>query len=155
MGCGSFGGIRCKSKAHLSPAGVTACTSCGSSDLSSYAPSINLRPFTRIAAWGIAIVMLRLLFFHAPQAVGAAETVGGWSLLHLFGIDPDDVRRVVDRILTWIMVFLLFSWVLPKPYGSALRSYAATAIRLFLRYAWIAAVYVARLLFRAIDGAKP
>jgi len=152
-GCGSFNGVWCADgKGHLSLPGVKACTSCGRTDLTTYAPSINLRPAIRCIAWIIAIGLVKALFFHAPAMASSAAQAGGWSLEHLFGVELGAIRHVIDAVISWSLIVLLFSVFLPKPYGGLLRSGYFQLLRLAAQWGWKGVTLIGRLLYRLVEG---
>ena len=115
VGCGgSFRGRRC-GKGHVNPPSATHCSTCGSGDLTSYAPSTRLGWIPRLLTLLLLATVVRIgigflpggvsqINLHAMSELFAAERLRAWLLMN----------RLLGAAILTALFLLVSSFLLGK-----------------------------------------
>lgn len=143
----SFGGRRCP-KGHLSPKGATYCLSCGSKELSQAAESVSFGAAAKLAAWCVALLLLRVLWpvlgFIAGLLLGACD----WLFGAIFGVRASNlIWQGLCLALNLFVITGIFALLIPG-FRRNLPSMARLAFNM-LRTFWKLALPALRFAFRS------
>jgi hypothetical protein len=147
----SFGGRLCQ-RNHLSPAGSTCCTTCGSRQLLRPARYLNLRLPALILSWIVGLILLKLVFANIGAFLGLVFAALGAALSFVLG---QSVGLALGAQLQYVVVLALLWLAFRKILGA--RSLPIRGVEILVEGACRALPRVARLgwiaLLRAISGA--
>lgn len=127
----SFDGRRCMAGKCKSLSGKYAvtCSSCGSDELTGYAPSMKLGAVVSIAAWGLAVLIIWVLDLSARKfAQDLSDGVQAWLPNLLCPVLCTNKRVVAQTLILYALSFMLGDT------GRKLRAGAALAVRTL--WAW-------------------
>lgn len=150
----SFDGRRCP-HGHLSPTRAQCCLQCGNSDLSESTQSANTGTFTRILAWVIFIVLLKLTRAQVIPLAGQILSFGDWLAGFVFGARISELfAKVIQAFFPLAILTLVICALSPrarKALPTGMR-YLFKAIRALLKGSWIALRLAFSLSRRLVQG---
>ena len=151
-GCGRSLGCRSCGSGHVNPMSAKRCGSCGSGDLSEPTRCLALTGLHRVVAWGVTLLVMVWALHHLSRVVGSAWSAVCWGTRSLFGAGDRENARYATAVLTWFLMALLVSLVLPDPAGSSIRRAMLLAARWAVKATVVAVPRVAVALYRLVEG---
>lgn len=149
--CGrSFGGRRCRAR-HLSPRPARSCSQCGSRELSQPTGSLGLGWLTRLLAWLVALLLLRVVLTYLDFVLGALWWAGSLA----FGLATGaSLARVASALAAWVLTLLTVTAILRlvRPKWSPPSRVLAFVPRATLRAMFGLSRLVARGLVVVVEG---
>lgn len=100
----------------------------------------------------LVAIVGQVVISHINLIAGWPESIGGWAIVHLFGVGPCWVLTLLDRLLFWYLLLMALSFVLPNPTGPKLRANLLALTWKLIRVATHLAKIALLWLFKFITG---
>ena len=124
----SFEGRLCPAR-HISPAGARACIHCGATELTETVASLPLGWLTSLIAAAVVFGIAGLVLRH----LGWGLTAMVWLLAHLLGVEPHDLVRAVNGLISWAITGAILLQFLPPAQRHAVMRFVSSVYRSALR----------------------
>ena len=146
----SFGGRRCP-KGHLSPRGSTYCLTCGSKDMSVPADSVSFGLASKVIAWCLAVVLLKVCWPVLGIIAALLLGVCDWLFGLIVGVRASDLFWQLFCLLLNLAVLTgIFALMIPG-FRRNLPSISRFGWKL-ARAVWKLGYPALRLAFRALKS---
>jgi hypothetical protein len=150
--CGrTFGARLCPSR-HRNPIDAQHCVQCGKPKLTDPTRYLAFGWFSAVIAWTVIALVIKVIICNIKQIGNWLEAIGGWAIVHLFGVSPCWVVMLLDRLMFWYLLLMGLSFLLPIPTGPRLRANLLTVAWKAIRVATNLAKVVLLWLFKLLIG---